>query len=104
MVSSVEEDQLVLISTHQVKDIETIIDRIVILDEGEILFEKDMAEITEKIQFKRLSALSSVSNVLYHEKCPEGFNVMLPTTDREETDVDIELLFNAITNKTPLNF
>src|SRR5690606_24319251 len=77
LVSSIEENQLVLISTHQVKDIETIIDKIVILDNGQILFEKDMMEITEKIQFKTVPLLSSVSNVLYHEKSPEGFKVIL---------------------------
>lgn len=104
LVSSVEDDQLVVISTHQVKDIETIIDRIVILDDGHILFEKDMSQITEKIQFKRVAGLASVPNVLYYEKCPEGFNVMLPTANHEETEVDIELLFNAIINKTVLNF
>lgn len=104
LVGSVEEDQMVVISTHQVKDVETIIDRIVILEDGKILFEKDMVEITENIQFKRVPGLASLSNVLYHEKCPEGFNVMLPIANNEETEVDIELLFNAITNKTELNF
>ena len=104
LVGSVEEDQMVIISTHQVKDVETIIDKIVILEDGQILFEKDMIQITEKIQFKRVPRLTSLSNVLYHEKCPEGFNVMLPTANNEETEVDIELLFNAITNKTALNF
>ncbi len=38
LVSSVAEEQLVLISTHQVKDIETIIDTIVVLDEGKIMY------------------------------------------------------------------
>lgn len=104
LVGSVEENQMAIISTHQVKDVETIIDRIVILDEGQILFEKNMAQITEKIQFKKMPVLSLASNLLYHEKCPEGFNVMLPAVSHEETDVDIELLFNAITNKTVLNF
>lgn len=98
LVASVEEDQLVIVSTHQVKDIDTIIDKIVVLENGQIIFQKEIAEISESIQFKKVSNLSSVSNVLYHEKCPEGFNIMLPVEDYEETDIDIELLFNAITN------
>ena len=104
LVSSIEKDQLFLISTHQVKDIETIIDKIVILDKGQILFEKNVIEVTEKIQFKTAPLLSSVANVLYHEKCPEGFKVILSSEDHKETAVDIELLFNALTNKTTLNF
>ncbi|WP_308991402.1 ABC transporter ATP-binding protein [Mariniflexile litorale] len=104
LVSSIEENQLVIISTHQVKDIETIIDRIVVLEQGHIVFEKDITQITEKIQFKKVSSILSFSNVLYHEKCPEGYNVMLPVENDEETGIDIELLFNAITNKTEIIF
>ncbi|MFI1744424.1 ABC transporter ATP-binding protein [Thalassobellus sediminis] len=104
LVSSIEDNQLVIISTHQVKDIETIIDKIVILEEGQIIFEKGITEITEKVQFKKVANITSMPNILYHEKCPEGFNAMLPVENDEETDIDMELLFNAITNKTEIIF
>lgn len=102
LVSSIEADQLVVISTHQVKDVETIIDRIVILEEGKIVFEKDIVNISEKLQFKKLTSVSSVPHLIYQEKCPEGYNVILPVADNEETNIDIELLFNAITNHTQI--
>ena len=104
LVSSVDEDQLVLISTHQVKDIESIIDKIVILENGEIIFEKDTLSISKNLQFKKLTSMSSVSDVLYHEKCPEGFDVITTVTNQEETEINIELLFNAIMNKTEITF
>jgi ABC-2 type transport system ATP-binding protein len=104
LVSSIEENQLVLISTHQVKDIETIIDKILIIEDGEIVFEKDTALVSENLQFKKVSNLESVSNILYHEKCPEGYNVLYSDRTTTETDMDIELLFNAISNKTEILF
>lgn len=104
LVSAIEDDQLVIISTHQVKDIETVIDKILILEEGQIIFEKEIAEIAKKVQFKKVSNIASIPSVLYHEKCPEGFNIILPAENEEETDIDIELLFNAITNKTEIIF
>jgi len=104
LVSSIEGDQLVLISTHQVKDIETVIDKIVVLEAGQIIFEREVAEITETVQFKKVSNVASIDNVLYHEKCPEGFHVMFPVENNEETDIDIELLFNAIINKIEIPF
>ncbi len=104
LVSSIEEDQLVIISTHQVKDVETVIDKIIILDDGKIIFENSILDITEKLQFKKVSTINSGTDYLYHEKCPEGFNVMLPITNNEETEIDMELLFNAITNNTQIIF
>lgn len=103
LVSSVTEDQLVLISTHQVKDIDTIIDKIVMLDEGEIVFNDDLVNISQKWQFKTIASLAGIAEPIYHEKCPGGYRILCPANDEYETDIDIELLFNAIVNKANLN-
>lgn len=103
LVTSVTEEQLVLISTHQVKDIETIIDKIVMLDEGKIVFNENIMSITEKWQFKKVASLSQTEKPVYHEKCPGGFRIIVPVGDEDESDLDIELLFNAIVNHANLN-
>ena len=102
LISSVEENQLVLISTHQVKDIETIIDRIVMIEDGNIVFEQDTHVVTEKLQFQKIENISDISTIIYSEKCPGGYNAILPAQNNEETEIDIELLFNAISNKTEI--
>ncbi len=104
LVNSVDEEQLVIISTHQVKDIETVIDKIVILEEGKIVFEKDTYQITEKFQFQKTQSLSNISEIIYSEKCPGGYKVILTAKDNEETVINIELLFNAIINNVKLTF
>ena len=103
LVSSVTEDQLVLISTHQVKDIDTIIDKIVMLDEGEIVFNEDVMNISQKWQFKTVANLTGIADPIYHEKCPGGYRILCVAGDDDETEIDIELLFNAIVNKASLN-
>ena len=103
LVSSVTEEQLVLISTHQVKDIETIIDKIVMLNDGEIVFNQEVSGISQRWLFKTVSSLSGEVNAVYHEKCPGGYRIISPIGDDEETEIDIELLFNAIVSKAQLN-
>lgn len=103
LVSSVTDEQLVLISTHQVKDIDTIIDKIVVLDEGSIVFNEAVFAISQKWQFKTIGSLKETEELLYHEKCPGGYRILCPAKEQEETDIDIELLFNAIVNKVQLN-
>lgn len=104
LINSVEENQLVIISTHQVKDIETIIDKIVVIEEGQIVFENDIFEITKKLQFKKVSQLPTGERVLFSEKCLGGYNIIIPVANDDETTIDMELLFNAIVEKANLNF
>ena len=102
LVSSVSEEQLVLISTHQVKDIETIIDTIVVLDQGKIVYNETVLNISQQWQFKTVSSLSGLEKPVYEEKCLGGHRVILPANSDEETEIDIELLFNAIIHKVTL--
>ncbi|MCL3782421.1 ABC transporter ATP-binding protein [Prolixibacteraceae bacterium JC049] len=102
LVSSINDDQLVLISTHQVKDIENIIDQLVIVDDGKLILQSDTWKITERYQFRTLPAVTDDMEAIYSEKCLGGYRAILPTENGEETDIDIELLFNAIVNNAPL--
>ena len=102
LVSSVSDEQLVLISTHQVKDIETIIDTIVVLDEGKMVYNETILDISKQWQFKTVSSLSGIENPIYQEKCLGGYRIITSANDLEETEIDIELLFNAIINKVIL--
>lgn len=99
LVSSITDEQLVVISTHQVKDIDTIIDKVVVIDNGEIIYRENIDEITRKIYFDTVATLAGQENVLYHEQCPFGYKIIIPATNAEESNVDLELLFNAVINK-----
>nr|WP_294925700.1 ABC transporter ATP-binding protein [uncultured Flavobacterium sp.] len=102
LVSSVSDEQLVLISTHQVKDIETVIDTIVVLDGGNIVYNESVFTISQQLQFKTVSSLSDIESPIYQEKCLGGYRIMMEASQLEETEIDIELLFNAIINKVTL--
>jgi ABC-2 type transport system ATP-binding protein len=103
VVSSISEEQLVFISTHQVKDIDTIIDQIVVLNEGTMLFNESVDTITQQWAFKTTTSSSEAENALYSEKSIGGYRVLYPADESEETVIDIELLFNAIISKSLLN-
>jgi ABC-2 type transport system ATP-binding protein len=99
LVSSVTDEQLVIISTHQVKDIETILDTVVIMDQGKIIFKKSMEEITRQWQFQHVASLAGIEEIAFSEKYPGGYKVMVSASGEEETEVDLELLFKAIISK-----
>lgn len=95
MAGALDEDQLVLISTHQVKDVETLIDRIIILDNGKVILEKDMMDIAAQLQFTHSHSLQG-EQVLYSEMVPGGYKIISPQHNGNSS-IDIELLFNAVT-------
>jgi ABC-2 type transport system ATP-binding protein len=100
MAGSLDEDQLVVISTHQVKDVENLIDKIIILDNGRVILQKDLMEISSELQFAH-SSVPSGDNVLYSEAVPGGYKIITPNSSGDSS-VDIELLFNAVTKGTKL--
>jgi ABC-2 type transport system ATP-binding protein len=96
LAGSLDENQLVIISTHQVKDVENLIDKIIILDNGRIIFHQTIQEISQKVSFTD-DPTSNLEDTIYSETAPSGLKRMIPAGGYE-TEVDIELLFNAITN------
>jgi ABC-2 type transport system ATP-binding protein len=98
MAGSLDDNQLVIISTHQVRDVENLIDRILMLEKGKFIMQKDLYDISSKLHFATTSSPDG-ENVLYHEMVPGGYKVITPHEGRESS-VDIELLFNAISNGT----
>ena len=88
------EDSVVVISTHQVRDLENIIDPVIILDKEEVLMNASLEEISGKLFFDYGTQIHP--EALYLEKTPGGTIQVYPNTTGEESKVNIEALFNAV--------
>jgi ABC-2 type transport system ATP-binding protein len=90
------EERIVIISTHQVRDLHSLIDAIIILDSGNIILNESADSITEKLAFEVLEDTENVPHILYEEENVRGKVVVRENTQQKETKLDIELLFNAV--------
>ncbi|MGK7395066.1 MAG: ATP-binding cassette domain-containing protein [Candidatus Cyclobacteriaceae bacterium M3_2C_046] len=97
VAGALDENQLVVISTHQVKDVENLLDQIIILDEGEVIFQEETLHIADTYQFGYATSLENGS-IMFSEPAPGGYKVIKPAQKMMETEIDIELLFNAVTS------
>ncbi len=88
------EDSALIISTHQVRDLENIIDPIIILDNKAVLVNASVQEITDKLFFDYGSELNP--GALYLEQTPGGCIQVYPNTSGEESKVNVEAFFNAV--------
>lgn len=87
------EDSTIVISTHQVRDLENVIDPIIILDTRDVLLNASIEEISSALYFDYSQTLHPDS--LYSEQLPGGFIQVRPNTSALESKVNIEALFNA---------
>ncbi|MCQ2187674.1 MAG: ATP-binding cassette domain-containing protein [Bacteroidales bacterium] len=88
------EDSTIVISTHQVRDLENIIDPIIILDKQDVLLNASIEEICSRLYFDYGTTLHPES--LFTEQLPGGFIQVYPNVNGEESKVNIEVLFNAV--------
>ena len=88
------EDSVILISTHQVRDLENIIDPIIILDRQDVLLNATLEEIAEKLYFDYSS--EKIEDALYSEMIPGGNIQVALNPSGKESKVNLEGLFNTV--------
>ena len=89
-----EERNTIIISTHQVKDVENLIDPIVILNSNAVLLDASVQRIQQKLFFEYGG--EQRPDALYSEMQPGGFLNVVPNQTGEESQLNIEALFNAV--------
>lgn len=99
LAGSIDDQQLVVISTHQVKDVENLIDNIVILKDGRVVFHENTTTLSEKLLFSSGRDVDENSGI-YAEAVPGGYKSISRQSNGFASDLDIELLFNAVNSGT----
>ncbi|TFF40848.1 ABC transporter ATP-binding protein [Mucilaginibacter psychrotolerans] len=97
IASVMNEDRIIFISTHQIRDLENMIDKVMIVDNGNLLLHSSIADIAEKLCFKTVAAIPTNVKVLYAEKMLRGTSVIIENVDGEDSALNLEHLFNGIT-------
>ncbi len=96
LTGSIDETKTIIISTHQVRDIELLIDPIIIIEHFKVVFNKSAEEISKNLRVNLQEAAPKDSSI-YHEKVLGGYAVLGKNRQKREENIDIELLFNAVT-------
>jgi ABC-2 type transport system ATP-binding protein len=95
MAGYINEERLVVISSHQVRDLENLMDIIVILDDSRVLLHQDTVVLEEKLVFAKVKELPA-TNLLYSEPVLGGYEVIMGNDGHQHGPLDTEKLFNAV--------
>ena len=104
LAGAAADDRVIVVSTHQVRDLEHLIDPILILEEGRIVFHHSVEEISAALAVHAATGPAGDGDAIYVEP---GAGIGNASTGRalvaatgsalaDETAVDLELLFNSV--------
>jgi len=97
IASVLNEERCIIISTHQVRDLDSLIDTVLILDNHQIAINSSVDLLTDKLLFGVFDNTSNM-NVLYEEESMRGKHAIVQNTAGKYSKMDLELLFNAVTS------
>ena len=89
------DDKSVIISTHQVRDIDVLLDHLVIIDNGRLMLNTSTEEITHRYAFGERATGEPVDDAVYVQRYVGGNKVIVENKTGEDTPLDLEMLFTA---------
>ena len=95
IASGMSDDKTIVISTHQVRYIDKVLDHVLIMDESRVLLDESTSSICEKLFFVESDDRELAQTALFAIPTIQGNYQILPNKEKEESDINLELLFNA---------
>lgn len=90
------DDRTIVISTHQVRDVDMLLDHVTVIDGTRLLLDSTVADICDRLRFEERPVGASLEDALYVQPSLQGNSVIVPNDGGEETPLNLELLFNAL--------
>ncbi len=101
LVSHIAADRTIIISTHQTRDVQQLIDHLLILKENRLVLDASLQSLSQQFEFKN----GKLEAPLYAEHAYNGTQNIVLNKTGEDTAFDLELFFNAIhANPTILSY
>ena len=98
IVSCMNDDRTIIISTHQVHDIENMVDSVIIMDYHRILLNSSTIDISQKLAFLVTQSPEIINKALHAAPAIGGTSVILPNDGSYDTSVNLESLFQFVLN------
>lgn len=96
IASGMSDERTIVISTHQVRDIDNVLDHVVIMNNSCVLLDESIVRVTERLAFVESDSPALAEEALYKLPSVQGNSLLLPNREGVETKLNLELLFGAV--------
>ena len=99
MALGMTDDKTIIISTHQVQDVDKMLEHILIINQNEIMLNESVSTITNRLSFTHGDLGADTSNIIFSLPTVSGNSILRKNTKNEESSLNLELLYNAMLQK-----
>ena len=98
VAEALTDERVFVIATHQVRDVESLIDELVILHDGKVLLNRSISALSGRLGTSIESSRPEEGDdrLVYVERTVGGFAVVRNDTGAGDRRLDLELLFKAV--------
>ncbi|NDV45905.1 ATP-binding cassette domain-containing protein [Paludibacter sp. 221] len=96
IASNMTDERTIIISTHQVQDVEKLIEQVIILEDNKVLLNASATEIGERLYFVNGGNNINLEEAIYISPSIQGYNALLPNKENAESILNLETLFNGV--------
>lgn len=93
------DDRTIIISTHQVRDIDKLLDHIIVMFNHKLLLNESISEISRRLAFVESNDAELVEKALYCQSSVAGKSLVLSNDNDDDSEVNLETLFNLAIEK-----
>ena len=93
------DDRTIIISTHQVRDIDKLLDHIIVMFNHKLLLNESISEISRRLAFVESNDAELVEKALYCQSSVAGKSLVLPNDNDDDSEVNLEPLCNLAIEK-----
>lgn len=90
------ENKTIIISTHQVRDVDNLLEHVIIMDQNKVLLDESVSRICQKLLFVETASDVEIKDALFVSPSIQGNSTILPNIEDDESAINLELLFNAM--------
>lgn len=98
IASGMNDDRAIIISTHQVRDINLLLDHIIIMEKNKVILNRSVSDITTRLCFELTDNPETIARAIFSQATIQGTNVITRNDGTKETPVDLETLFELSIN------
>ncbi|MDE6109823.1 MAG: ABC transporter ATP-binding protein [Muribaculaceae bacterium] len=99
VAANMTDERSIIISTHQVRDIETLLDHVLIISPERVLLNASTAAIASRLAFVHTTDPDVASRALYAQPAIGGISAVLPNDGSYDTEINLESLFELATQQ-----
>lgn len=101
VAEEITDERIIIISTHQVRDLDKLLDKVIIMDAHRLILNQGIANVQAHLRFAE-GIYPCPENALHAIPTPGGFDAMFLNEEGVDTEVNLELLFDFALHKRDL--